>query len=448
MTCDHDRVYALMENPAVDDPALDHHLGSCSSCMELYGCLQELTMALSDPGVWDVQEPVLSEVPFGTASLDRLVSESLRISEERSSAELLVAELAQEPVSAWHKRLRDLAGVCSVGLVHALLDEGRERVGRAPREFEEIAGLAIEVADVLDVACYPAGMVERARGVAWKDRANALRVRGQVQDALWSLDEAERHLRLQPIPEFDLATVDFVRATILNETDRLEEGLELARRSADRFLEFGDDQRFRHARIAEGGLLFNTGAKREAREIFMSLLKPTQQSGDTTTLAMLFLDIAQCSVEMQDVDTASIYFLQAAQLSDQLGLHSQAVVARWGLGRVLVSTGKFEEGIARLRGAAAEMEKLGVDGDAAIVNLELVEALLVVGRHEEVPPLCRRLVNRFSASGAQRKALIALSYLKEAVETGTASPELARSVRSFLADLPRQPELLFLPPPT
>lgn len=447
MTCNHDRLYELTENPALDDPSLDAHLQSCSPCMELYGSIQEFAMALADHGAWAADEPVLLDPrPVGD-QLDHLVSESLRLSEERMIADVLVGQLAQEPVAAWHGRLRHLPGACSVGLVHGLLDIGRERAGRAPREFEEIADLAIEVSDALEPAGYPAGVVERVRGLAWKDRANALRVRGQIQDALWSLDEAERHFRQQPVPEFDLATVDYVRATILNETDRLDEGLQLARISAERFLEFGDDQRYRHARMAEGGLLFNAGAKREAREIFMALLKPTQQADDLSALAMLFSNIAHCSVDIEDADTASIYFLQAAHLSDQLGFRSGAIGARWGLGRLLVHSGKFDEGITRLRATASELEQFGADGDAAAAYLDLVEALLITGRHDEVPSICRRLVDRFNASGAQRKALMSLSYLKEAVEQGTASPELARSVRSFLTELPRQPELLFMPPP-
>ncbi|HVR42834.1 MAG TPA: hypothetical protein VMS56_05250 [Thermoanaerobaculia bacterium] len=447
MMCDQDRIYDLVENPAIEDAALEQHMQMCPSCMELYGSVQEFAMSLADPEVWAADEPEMPACEQGSPKLDRLVAESIRVEDEKAVGEWVLSELIPLPVAEWHGRLRQLEGVCTLGLVHALLTDGRSRSHRAPREFEDIANLAIEVADALDHQAYPPGMVEQARGQGWKDRANALRLRGEVQDALWSLDEAERHFRLQPISEFDLATVDYVRATILNETDRLQEGLGLARRCADVFLDFGDEQRFRHSRMIEASLLYDLGSRREARETFMALLKPTQQAEDLTSLPMLFLNIAHCSVDLNDPDTASIYFLQAARLSEELGQTEQVIAARWGLGRLLVSTGRYAEGVDRLKAASRELERFGREGDAALVDLDIVEAFVLLGRYDEIPAICRRLVERFSRMGGQRRALTALSYLREALDAQVASPELVKNVRKYVEELPRQPEMLFLPPP-
>lgn len=446
MTCDRDRVYALAENPMLDDQSLETHLNDCPSCMELLGSVQEFAMALGASEVWGVAEPLMEASPEGVV-LDRLVSESLRIEEERAAAESLVEELLQVPISRWHSHLRLIEGVCTSGLVETLLVNARARFSTAPKEFGEIADLAIEVAEALNPAGYPAGRVAHVRGLAWKDRANALRLQGRVQDALWSLDEAERHFRSQPIPEFDLAIVDYVRATVLVETDQLQMGLDLAKRSGEVFLEYGQEERHRHARMVEGGVLFNLGQPREAREIYLALLKPTQQANDTATLVMLFVNIGQCSVNLNDKDMASIYFLQAATVAEELGMTSEVISARWGLGRLLVSTGQLEDGIDRLRQAERELLKVGTEGDAALVSLEIAEALLAIGRPDEVPAICRRLVERFVRTGSQKRAVTALAFLKEAAETGTATTELVRHVRNYVEALPRQPELLFLPPP-
>lgn len=445
-TCDRDRIYALVEDAASADPETEGHLSSCPECMELYGSIMEFAGALDDAAVWSADVVAIPSLNEMNGGVDMLVAESLRLEEERARGFEHVATLLGIAADGWHAYLRRIDGVCTVGLVDALLDEARKH-GSAPREWERVADLAIEVAETLDPRSYPAGMVARARGNAWKERANALRLRGEFQDALWAVDEAERHYQQQPIPDFDLAVADYVRATILVETDRVSECIELTERAAQTFLEYGDAQRQVHARMVEAGACYNLNRKRESREIYLSLLKPLQEIGDSRTLALVFLDIAHTSVDLNDADMASIYFLQAAPLFKEFGMTAEVVAARWGLGRLMASTGRFDEALDRLRSAQAETEKLGFSGDAALISLDMAEVLLALGRSEEVPGLCRTLVGRFAKSGSNERALRALSYLREAAEAGKASTELVRYVRSYVAEVPRQPQLLFLPPP-
>ncbi len=289
MTCDRDRIYALVESSASADVETEAHLSSCPECMELYGSVVEFATALDDAAVWDGEVVFLPSLAEPGPGADLLVAESLRLYEERARGLDLVATLLGIAPDGWHGHLRRIDGVCTVGLVEALLEEARKR-SSTPREFERIADLAIEVSEALDPRSYPPGMVARSRGNAWKDRANALRLRGEFQDALWALDEAERHFRKQPIPEFDLATADYVRATILVETDRVSECLELAERCAQTFLDYGDLHRQIHAKMVEAGALYNLGRKRESREVSLSLLKPLQEIGESRTLGARFLE--------------------------------------------------------------------------------------------------------------------------------------------------------------
>lgn len=445
--CDQDRIYAYVEEPDAADPVLEAHLGDCTSCMELFGSLQEFAIALTDAGVWSGVEPQMVR-EGGSPQLDHLVALSLRLEEEQERARGLIEELRVRPADRWHAGFRELDGVCTRGLATQLVAEARGALLSDPRRGLELADLAIEVAEALDEDVYPAGMVGNARGSAWKERANALRLLGRIQDALWSLDEAGRNYRSQAVPEFDLATIDYVRATALLDTDRVDEARALAASSATTFLEYGDTRRFLHARIAEASALYNLGSKRQARDVFLALLKPAQNLDDTYTLGTLFLNIAHVSVDLNDADMASIYFLQAAAVMDELGLRTVSINARWGLARLMLATGKLEEAAVRLRDAAQSLDESGVGNDAAMARLELAEALVGLGRFDEVSTLCRELIAFFTETGARRRALTALGYLKEAAQNQEASPKLVRHVRTYLERLPHEPELLFLPPPT
>jgi hypothetical protein len=84
--------------------------------------------------------------------------------------------------------------------------------------------------------------------------------------------------------------------------------------------------------------------------------------------------------------------------------------------------------------------------DAALVALERAEVLLVMGRPEEVPHICRALLDQFTRIGMTSRAITALSFLREAVAMGAVTPSLVRHVHDFLRDLPKHPTRAFAPP--
>ena len=68
--------------------------------------------------------------------------------------------------------------------------------------------------------------------------------------------------------------------------------------------------------------------------------------------------------------------------------------------------------------------------EAGMVDLDIAEILLLHGgRSKEVITICRRLVTGFTRAGAQKELMKTFAYLREAVETGDATPELVQSIR-------------------
>src|SRR6266511_4045229 len=108
------------------------------------------------------------------------------------------------------------------------------------------------------------------------------------------------------------------------------------------------------------------------------------------------------------------------------------------LATTFVSAGKFTAAIPLFDRAWKEFEAIDMDADAALVALELAEALLVIGQPARVPQICRTLLDRFTRIGMTSRAITALSYLREVVAIGKAQPPVVRQVREFLRDLPSQ----------
>jgi hypothetical protein len=94
------------------------------------------------------------------------------------------------------------------------------------------------------------------------------------------------------------------------------------------------------------------------------------------------------------------------------------------------------------------MESLGLESSAALAALQLAETLLIVKRHDEVPHICRALLDRFTRAGMNERALTALAFLRETVASGHVTPLHVRHVHDFLRDVPDDRERLVAPPPT
>jgi hypothetical protein len=100
-----------------------------------------------------------------------------------------------------------------------------------------------------------------------------------------------------------------------------------------------------------------------------------------------------------------------------------------------------------LREVAAAFEQLGMVTDVGLVGLDIVEGLMAIGRVNEVGPLASHTFNIFREARMLTGALTAIAYLKEAAETGSLTAAVVNTVRSFLKQAERQPELLFVRPP-
>ena len=158
--------------------------------------------------------------------------------------------------------------------------------------------------------------------------------------------------------------------------------------------------------------------------------------------------MAICASALGSFEEAARSFAAAAEEFEHLGLLVNRVKCRHSLGLALVEAGRPNDAIVVLEKAFKELEALGMQGDANLAALTLVEALYAAGRRAEVPAICRILVDRFVRAKIQGPALIALSFLRETVATGHATTAVVRHVHDFIGhvNLGYNPAT-FTPPP-
>jgi tetratricopeptide (TPR) repeat protein len=415
------------------------HVASCGECSAELGSHQEIVAALRTEEVWS------SPAPAPRQFVVDVVSFSDRVKVEDGRAVTLCDEILTGPPAWWVQRLRRAEGVYTAGMVRELLGRMRQVIDRAPANALQITSLAIEVANALDVVTYPCDYVVKLRAQAYRDHAYVLSVMGRFPEAIDFTDRSKRLFDQVPLPEYDLARLALVRASILSRIDRANEAASLARQAAETFRRFGDHSRVITARIFEGVTLFEAGAYEQALEILKDL--DGDPALDQAGALRNTQNIAACYSKMGQPERAIEYIERCLPELDLLGMDLPAARARWTLGQCLVSAGKASEAIPVLRKTWRRFEELEADTDSGLVALDLATALLIAGRAGEVPAICRDVITRFTRAGMASRAITALSFLREAVAIGQGTPSLVQHVYAFLRELPAEQPRLFAPPP-
>jgi tetratricopeptide (TPR) repeat protein len=435
----------------LDDPesfegrtALEMHLVLCGLCTALLDELRAFEATLSLDGVWDTSRSGVDQPPGELRALAELLAR------EEAEATQLLSTLLVSPASFRRANVTSNPAMRTAGVARRLSAESRALRERQPMHALVLADAAIAIADQLPPRSYPDTLIDELRGSGWLERANVLRYLGRYDEALDALDISARAYAQSPVSVYSLAVVEYVRAVIFVEIGRLDEALLLARRSARVFRQFGEDDRFVHAKIVEATVLFDRSRYREARELFLSLVQTAKKLGHAATLARLYGNVANCQLRLHELTSAELYFARALSLYEALGLETERIRTRWSIGSLRIANGDIPDGLARLREARREFEQLGLRTDAALVTLDIAEALLADGAPvgvRQAAELCASIVESFTAVGMTGHALTALAFLQEAVAGGRATPALVRQVREYLETNPDHSGIPFVPPP-
>jgi tetratricopeptide (TPR) repeat protein len=425
-------------SPAMRDE-IDSHVAACAGCARTVTEHRQLLALVSDDSGWQWNDDNTdnARVAVTASEIARLGGV---LSEERAAASALLDDVLTSPPSWWRLKLINQAEGSTAGVVYELVDRAAQLVRIRPEKALEATTLAIDIATQLAVQSYPGDLTVVARAHAHREHGFVLAFVGRFPEAIVAIDCAERLFRQTSLPEYELARVDLIRAMIYAGTDRKDDAVLLARRAAQTFLQFGELRRYLNARITEGAFLYRAGAMQAAHDVWRSLEAEHEAELEPTSLTMVQNNIGLCLRDLQRYAEASDYFMRALAGYEALGCETEKVRTRWSIATMYVNMEKLEESVPIFRTTAQEFHERGMESDAALASLELVEVLLVLGRTEQVPAICRDLLDRFVAAGMTSSATTALAFLREAVALGNPPPELVRHVHDHLRKLAAQPQ--------
>jgi tetratricopeptide (TPR) repeat protein len=412
----------------------------CRTSLDFFGVVS--AEELADVELWEPDADWRADDDPMTAYVDRISAEDLEADELLEREKLLSSSMK----TAWKNFPRDKR-MLTGGVVRRLTAHANTVHLTEPLDALTFADAAISIAESLGDNAYPWRAVFELRGTAWKERANALLVLGEYPAALDSLTHSERAYRELLSPGFGLSTVALLRSSVFYEQGLLDQAMMSAERA---------EQGFAHLAQEEGrmrAIFLRASIKYEARDLphAIALFEQVLEHGETVSsplwIGRASYAIGNCEIERGDLAEASLHFHKALMIFREVGPDRDRIATEYGLARVVLHGGDRNEAIRRLRVAAAEYDRRSMISDAALVRLDIVEALLVEGHTKQIVDIAARLFRTFRDAGMLTGALTAMAYMKEAAASGRLTLAGVKAVRTYLQRAERQATLAFVPPP-
>jgi len=209
----------------------------------------------------------------------------------------------------------------------------------------------------------------------------------------------------------------------------------------------GEIEHYMRARHYVANVLYRQQDIRSAQAIYEVLLAWGEGENDLRWIARENNTLGRCAYELSDLPAAVRHFHLSSETSHNLGLTSEAVRPEWGLALVMLASGKPADAVERFRTLRQEFHRRKMFTDEALISLDLMDALHMLGDDREIIALGADVVRTFTDAGMPTGALTAFAYLNEAATRGVIDRLAINHVRKFVSRAERQPGLLFVAPP-
>jgi len=394
------------------------HLADCSSCRQRFS------------------ENVL---PFNAArrreGARAFAAAAAQLERERESAsDIVERQLRATPIEEW-PGLAESPALRNNAALEQMSEEVRKRIERKPVEALAIANLATSIAETLHANAYPPAVMAQIRSTALRDRANALRYLGRLDEAYDSIETAEARLGEFPGAAHDRAIIWLVKAMIQGQMDLFDESEQMITAASLVFADVNDLPRFFQAGLVYGNLLGRQKRYEDAQRIFGDLLDVARSTGDDKTQARLYNNLGHCAIYLDDYARANIHFSESIARFTDLGLRAEVPRTNLGAALVLIGKGQIDSGLARLEDARRVFIDLGMMGEAGLCALRIIEVLIDRGDTEQARVLTGAVIDEFEAAGLDTRAVQAVAGLQSSIDADGATAETVRTVHEFVQGL-------------
>jgi tetratricopeptide (TPR) repeat protein len=421
------------------------HLHNCYPCTHVHATFLATDEAEIDD---EARDPLTWEPIVGSDTHESSLAIAARLEDEERRAAVDLQEFLESPTNAAWTMAVSRKRTTTAGAARLLCKAAHGICEENPLAAIIFADNAVAITEALSEDDYPPNVRAQLQGRAWKEHANAQMLLGKFPEAHQALDRAERAYRKAVAhSSLGLSQTALVRAGVFYEQGLLADAMASAERAEFGFSHIGDEDRRMDAVFLRASIMYEAGRGADAITQFQRLMDYGEETSQPRWVARGAHGIATCYVDLGNLNEASMHFHTALMLFRRIGPEPDRVAVEWGIARMFLKSGKVQDAVFRLRAAQEEFESRNMVTDAALVGLDIVEALLALGRTRQIARLAQHLFGVFTRAGMITGALSALAYLQEAATKRTLTPLDLHDMRVFLRRAERQPSLVFAPAP-
>jgi tetratricopeptide (TPR) repeat protein len=427
---------------------LDHLIG-CNRCK---GHLRGLPNPRSEAGTGMIANSLRFSKASGDYgdSLKRslLAAQVLElvIEKERKDAPCLYAELMEYPAGQREFLLRNAPRFHTWGLLELLLDRSWEMTIREPACSEDLARLSLFLAEHLDTSRYQEKLIEDLRARAWTYLANAHRLRSDLREAEAAFGIAYEHLKNGTREPLERALFLDLKASLRRDQRHFDEAVRLLQRATAIFLQDGDSHRAGRCLVNLSAVYFVAGTAEQSIPTLYQALDLIEPDHEPRLLLSAWHNLICALVDLGRFTEAHGLFRNARSIYRKFTDAWTQNRRLWVKGRILQGLGRPQIAESLLLAVREGFLAEGIPYDTALVSLDLAVLYAEQGRTAELKRLAGEMVPIFASRHIHREAMVALAFLKQALEAEKVSLEVVAGVASFLRRSQLDPALTFEPP--
>ena len=419
---------------------LRHLLGPCLACRTRLG--------LYAPTLFEMAAPRPVPSPEEEAAYDEVIDRVFarvsaaapRWQEERRKIGEAVERLRED-----RGAIREMDDVPTWALVEALIQLSHEARYRDPGEMLELAFLAAFAAAQLDPESYGPGQIADLRIRALAEYANAYRVNEEFDKAEEKLAQAALLYDQRSGDPLVMARVLDLLASLRTSQRRLPEAIEILDTVHGLYEECGERHLAGRALISKGICTHYGGQPEEAVKLLRRGISMLDPERDPQLVAHGQESLLHALVDCGKLKDARRLLLESGLRQKLAGEPINLLKLRWVEGKISAGLGNLDQAEATFLEVREAFLERGMDYDAALLGLELMEIWLRQGRSAEVREMAEEVLDTFEELKVKLEAQRAVRFLESACRQELATPILIQKVAGFLKKLEWAPGLQFAP---
>jgi len=340
---------------------------------------------------------------------------------EQEEAPFLLAELLRQPAERRRLLVHNSRRFRSFGLCGHILEHSREETPSAPQRGEDLAALALELAEEIEPGGSDAARIEDVRAKGWMLIGNARRVRSDFHGAELAFLRAEAHLRRGTRDHLDHARLLVLRGVLRRWQSRVPEAVRLFRRAVSIWLTAGDTRSAVEALTSWALVHEDEGETDQAIRLLRGATAVAGPDLEPRLRLMLQHNLAVCLVDQGRFLEAQAVLARSRALYCAVQDPAVSLRRQWLEATIAGELGQRGRSLHLLKNVRNGFLDLGNGYEPALVSLHLALLHLDTGHFAAAEELAWEALEVFRSQRVVRDCLAAMILIRQAAARQPAS---------------------------